>query len=123
MPLLRAVAGAGRALWVVGDSRQSIYRFRGASSANMSGFSKGTGASVDQLAINYRSSAELVESLVAMAPKMGASTGMLPLAFDAERGLGGVKPQISSLREHPSDKYRDYHRRRSRLRHRGIPFS
>ena len=33
--LLHAVAGDGRRLWVVGDSRQSIYRFRGASSTNM----------------------------------------------------------------------------------------
>ena len=33
--LLRAVAGDGSRLWVVGDARQSIYRFRGASSINM----------------------------------------------------------------------------------------
>src|SRR5207244_9113051 len=33
--LLKALAGDGERLWVVGDARQSIYRFRGASSANM----------------------------------------------------------------------------------------
>ena len=33
--LLKTLAGDGKRLWVVGDARQSIYRFRGASSANM----------------------------------------------------------------------------------------
>ena len=33
--LLKTVAGDGERLWVVGDARQSIYRFRGASSENM----------------------------------------------------------------------------------------
>ena len=36
--LVKALAGDGKNLWVVGDARQSIYRFRGASSANMAAF-------------------------------------------------------------------------------------
>ena len=36
--LLRAVAGDGNRLWVVGDARQSIYRFRGASGTNLAHF-------------------------------------------------------------------------------------
>jgi Zn-dependent peptidase ImmA (M78 family) len=36
--LLKAIAGDGRNLWAVGDVKQSIYRFRGASSFNMSRF-------------------------------------------------------------------------------------
>ena len=36
--LVKALAGDGKRLWVVGDARQSIYRFRGASSANMAAF-------------------------------------------------------------------------------------
>ena len=36
--LLKAVAGDGKRLWVVGDARQSIYRFRGASATNMAHF-------------------------------------------------------------------------------------
>src|SRR3546814_13100721 len=48
--LLKAVVGDGERLWVVGDSRQSIYRFRGASSAHMARFSTDyAGAVVDQL--------------------------------------------------------------------------
>ncbi|MEO1370045.1 MAG: UvrD-helicase domain-containing protein, partial [Acidobacteriota bacterium] len=36
--LLRAIAGRGERLWVVGDARQSIYRFRGASRDNLEAF-------------------------------------------------------------------------------------
>ena len=36
--LVKAIAGDGKRLWVVGDARQSIYRFRGASSVNMASF-------------------------------------------------------------------------------------
>ena len=46
--LLQAVAGEGANLWVVGDSRQSIYRFRGASSANMDFVQPGLPGSRDQ---------------------------------------------------------------------------
>lgn len=54
--LLKAIVGDGRNLWVVGDARQSIYRFRGASATNMAQFSKDfPGAQVRQLAVNYRS--------------------------------------------------------------------
>ncbi|WP_172146561.1 ATP-dependent helicase [Pseudomonas tumuqii] len=93
--LLKAVAGDGSRLWVVGDSRQSIYRFRGASSANMARFSVDyPGADVDQLRINYRSTEQIVNSFAAVAPKMGASGGMLPLALEADRGQGPAKPEI-----------------------------
>jgi superfamily I DNA/RNA helicase len=93
--LLRAVAGDGKRLWVVGDSRQSIYRFRGASSANMAVFSREyPGAGVDQLSVNYRSSREIVDAVVAFTPRMGASQGMLPLTLTANRGSTGIPPEI-----------------------------
>lgn len=93
--LLRAVAGDGQRLWVVGDSRQSIYRFRGASSANMAVFaSEYPDAAVDQLSVNYRSSEEIVGALVRMAPHLGASQGMLPLALKSDRGASGIKPEV-----------------------------
>lgn len=93
--LIKAVAGDGKRLWVVGDARQSIYRFRGASAANMAHFgSDYRGAVFDQLDVNYRSTEQIVDSLVAMAPRMGASAAMLPLALTADRGRGSTKPQI-----------------------------
>jgi superfamily I DNA/RNA helicase len=93
--LLRAVAGDGKRVWVVGDSRQSIYRFRGASSANMAAFSREySGAAIDQLSINYRSSREIVEAVVGFTPRMGASQGMLPLTLAANRGSTGIAPEI-----------------------------
>lgn len=93
--MLSTLVGEGKRLWVVGDSRQSIYRFRGASSVNMSRFKHDyPNAATDQLAINYRSSTELVNLLVAMAPKMEASQGLLPLAFSSVRGTSGVIPEI-----------------------------
>jgi DNA helicase-2/ATP-dependent DNA helicase PcrA len=93
--LLRAVAGDGRRLWVVGDSRQSIYRFRGASSANMTGFiGEYPDVAVGQLSINYRSSQEIVDTVVGFAPHMGASHGMLPLALTADRGSTAITPQL-----------------------------
>jgi DNA helicase II / ATP-dependent DNA helicase PcrA len=93
--LLRAVAGNGRRLWVVGDSRQSIYRFRGASSANMTAFiGEYPDVAVGQLSINHRSSQEIVDAVVGFAPHMGASQGMLPLALTADRGSTAIRPQL-----------------------------
>ena len=101
--LLRAVAGEGKRLWVVGDVRQSIYRFRGASSTNMALFGTDyAGAVFSQLDINYRSTEQIVDSLVAVAPHMAASEGMLPLDLKAYRGSGPVNPQIRRY-ETPDD--------------------
>jgi DNA helicase-2/ATP-dependent DNA helicase PcrA len=95
LPLVKALAGDGKRLWVVGDARQSIYRFRGASSVNMVAFSREyTNATTDQLGISYRSTEEIVGTVVAIAPLMGASEGMLPLSLTADRGSGAVRPQI-----------------------------
>ncbi len=93
--LLKMVAGDGERLWVVGDARQSIYRFRGASSENMVRFAADyPGAVIDQLGVNYRSTEQIVHSFVAVAPRMGASKGMLALALDADRGDGPSRPEI-----------------------------
>ncbi len=93
--LLRAVAGDGARLWVVGDARQSIYRFRGASSANMMAFHREyAGAAADQLSRSYRSTTQIVSAVVAIAPRMAASEGMLPLGLEADRGAGPGRPEI-----------------------------
>ena len=93
--LLKAMVGDGKHLWVVGDSRQSIYRFRGASSANMVVFPREyPGAIVDQLTVNYRSTQEVVDAFVAITPFLGASEGMLPLTLTADRGTGRAHPEV-----------------------------
>jgi DNA helicase II / ATP-dependent DNA helicase PcrA len=93
--LLKALVGDGRRLWVVGDARQSIYRFRGASSTNMVRFASDypCGA-VDRLEVNYRSTEQIVDTVEAIAPRMGASEGMLPLQLTAARGAGPARPDV-----------------------------
>ena len=92
--LMKMVAGNGERLWVVGDARQSIYRFRGASSENMVRFgSDYPGAVTDQLFVNYRSTEQIVHSFVRVAPHMGASRGMLTLELNAYRGKGPNRPE------------------------------
>jgi DNA helicase II / ATP-dependent DNA helicase PcrA len=93
--LVKALAGDGKRLWVVGDARQSIYRFRGASSGNMAAF--GTdfpGAVIDRLGVSYRSTRKVINAFSGFANSMSASEGMLPLALEADRGDGSALPEI-----------------------------
>jgi superfamily I DNA/RNA helicase len=93
--LVKALAGDGKRLWAVGDARQSIYRFRGAASANMAGFrSEFPTATGGQLDVSYRSTKQIVDAIVGFAPNMGASDGMLPLKLAASRGLGPERPDL-----------------------------
>lgn len=88
--LLKLLAGDGKTLWVVGDARQSIYRFRGASPVNIRKFDKDfPGAKRLSLDINYRSRAPVVRLVEAFAPNMRASTGGLPAKWTANRGDKG----------------------------------
>lgn len=91
--LLAALRPDGKNLWVVGDARQSIYRFRGASSFNMARF--GTkdfpGGQRGRLTRNYRSVTEITDAFAAFAADMKAGGGDGRLA--AERGLGGHPPE------------------------------
>ena len=85
--LLKLLAGDGKTLWVVGDARQSIYRFRGASPLNIRNFKKdfSTGKRLS-LNVNYRSQTPVVRLFEAFAAKMKASVGGLPVKWAAERG-------------------------------------
>lgn len=88
--LLKLLAGDGETLWVVGDARQSIYRFRGASPVNIRGFEKDfPGAKRLPLEINYRSQQPMVRLIEAFAPQMKASTGGLPAKWKSHRGSQG----------------------------------
>ncbi|KQP32830.1 ATP-dependent helicase [Methylobacterium sp. Leaf100] len=101
--IIQALAGSGERLWVVGDSRQSIYRFRGASSVNMSTFRTDfPGGTLDQLRVNYRSSPEVVHTFVRYAGGMLASRGVLPLDLHAHAHPTGQGPELRRV-EHPDD--------------------
>ena len=97
--LLRSLAAdGGERLWAVGDARQSVYRFRGASSVSMARF--GTdfpGAVIERLGINYRSGQEIVDAFSAFANAekgMLASRSTARLEFEAARGVGGRLPEL-----------------------------
>lgn len=93
--LVKAMVGDGKRLWAVGDARQSIYRFRGASSANMAAFrTEFVGATVDQLEVSYRFTDQVAETLLGFAPKMAASEGILPLKLKTSRGGGPERPDL-----------------------------
>ena len=94
--LLREVAGAGTGLWVVGDTRQAIYRFRGASPANMRQFSEDfPGAKIMNLQYNYRSQPMIVEVFAGLAPNMLAGRGGPDfIGWEAKRSDSGGQVSV-----------------------------
>ena len=85
--LLKAIAGDGRNLWAVGDVKQSIYRFRGASAFNMARFDREDfkGGRRGRLTRNYRSVGEIVDAFLTFAAEMPSVRGS-DVRLQAERG-------------------------------------
>ncbi|MGI8543460.1 MAG: UvrD-helicase domain-containing protein [Aridibacter sp.] len=72
--LLQAIADDGAGLWAVGDLRQSIYRWRGASPANLRMFSEDyPNASNSSLEKNYRSLGDITKTFSHFATQMQAA--------------------------------------------------
>lgn len=93
--LLKAIVGDGHNLWVVGDARQSIYRFRGASATNMARFAIDfPGTQAAQLSVNYRSDERIVDVFTEFALGMQASAGALPLNLQSDRGCKGERVEL-----------------------------
>lgn len=88
--LLQLLTHSGKNLWCVGDIRQSIYRFRGASSYNLQLFDVQDfpGGKRDRLEVNYRSTEEIVDAYSGFAAEMPVS-GATSAALTAERGRSG----------------------------------
>jgi len=86
--LVKLLAGDdARGLWAVGDHRQSIYRFRGASPANVAAFERDyPGGRRLELGINYRSRTPIVELLGTAAQGMEETPGTGASHWHAERG-------------------------------------
>lgn len=95
--LLAALTPSGTNLWVVGDAKQSIYRFRGASSFNMSRYGREDfpGAIRDRLEVNYRSTVEVTTAFSTFAS--GMSAGEDERALEAHRGVGGHLPELITV--------------------------
>jgi len=99
--LLALLVRDGKGPWVVGDVRQSIYRFRGASPLNITRFDQDfPGASITDLAVNYRSYDEIIASFHAFGMAMSCASVASPLRLSAHRGDGGlVSYAVADTRE------------------------
>ncbi|MHB1926162.1 MAG: UvrD-helicase domain-containing protein [Leptospirillum sp.] len=98
--LLKSIAGDGSRIWVVGDARQSIYRFRGASAANIARFNVDfPGAERLNLGMNYRSTQEITNAYCGFSDSMVVSTEMPPLQLTANRGRNDVTPEVRQVRD------------------------
>lgn len=88
--LLQQLTDGGRNLWCVGDVRQSIYRFRGASSFNLGQFDSDDFPNGERghLTVNYRSHEEIVDVYSAFAEDI-AVAGATPAHLEAFRGKSG----------------------------------
>lgn len=95
--LLTALKPQGTNLWVVGDAKQSIYRFRGASSFNISRFGKEdfAGGIMGYLELNYRSVQEIVEAFSEFATGMGA--GGAHSRLNADREPSGSPAELQTV--------------------------
>ena len=95
--LLKSLRPDGRNLWVVGDAKQSIYRFRGASSFNMVRFGKEDfpSGTRGRLELNYRSVDEVVDAFATFSRGMragGAASGL-----NGTRGPSGIRPEFRTV--------------------------
>lgn len=97
--LLAALRGDGKNLWAVGDIKQSIYRFRGASSFNMARFGSEDfrGGERGRLKRNYRSVGEIVDTFSAFGA--GMKVGCVDTALEADRGSGSHRPELRTVQQ------------------------
>lgn len=96
--LVKEIAGDGHGLWAVGDLRQSIYRWRGASTSNIKQFEVDyPGTTRLSLTVNYRSGKEVVEIFSEFAKEMIAVEGS---AFE---GWSVRKSDAAEVRYHIAD--------------------
>jgi len=100
--LLQELVEPGRGPWVVGDVRQAIYRFRGASPLNMSRFNDDfPGSQTTDLSVNYRSGGRIVRAFETFGGQMASALLGPQRGLTAHRGedAGTVLYEIASTRE------------------------
>lgn len=94
--LVRELVGQeGENLWVVGDARQSIYRFRGASASNIARFERDyPRGQRESLSENYRSTREIVDAYSHFGSTMAVSRYAGAAALAATRGANQISPTL-----------------------------
>lgn len=94
--LIKALNASAESLWVVGDPRQAIYRFRGASMRNIVRFGNDFPSYKEfSLSENRRSFEEIVRVFEHTGTQSHPLQGVLPLDnVQAVRGAGGVRPML-----------------------------
>lgn len=92
--LIKALNTSAESLWVVGDPRQAIYRFRGASMRNIVRFGNDFPSYKEfSLSENRRSFEEIVRVFEHTGSQSHPLQGVLPLDnVQAVRGIGGIRP-------------------------------
>lgn len=94
--LLRLLTNDGAGLWVVGDIRQAIYRWRGANPLQVKHFLRDfPDGKIVPLAVNYRSLPSVVEAVSTFAAKMSVTASSDDEAMynrDAPRAFANWKP-------------------------------
>ncbi|WP_295934193.1 ATP-dependent helicase [uncultured Xanthomonas sp.] len=101
--LLTALTGEHGHVWAVGDARQSIYRFRGASSYNLDRFGREDfpGGTRGRLSENYRSFGKLLTSSSRFATEMVVAPN--GGALTPTRGEGEHRPQMRRVQTGPQE--------------------
>jgi superfamily I DNA/RNA helicase/CRISPR/Cas system-associated exonuclease Cas4 (RecB family) len=98
--LLKILADDGDGLWVVGDLRQAIYRFRGAAPINMRLLTTEdyTDAKIIPLKTNYRSRQAIVNVSAVCAKGMRATQGRKAETWEVNRkdGEGEIRFKVSA---------------------------
>jgi DNA helicase II / ATP-dependent DNA helicase PcrA len=100
--LLNELVEPGHGPWVVGDVKQSIYRFRGASPVNMARFAEDfVGATTTDLGVNYRSGGRIVRMFESFGVDMATGDLAPPLTMEVHRGesTGSVEFEVASTFE------------------------
>lgn len=97
--LLKCLSPIGENLWVVGDAKQSIYRFRGASSFNMKRFGSDDfpGGQRLSLNVNYRSVPEITEAFSNFAASMPQSISGAAGSIEPSRESIGANAELRTV--------------------------
>lgn len=121
--LLREIAGDGRGLWVVGDIRQSIYRFRGAAPANVRLFSEDfPGGRTLSLDSNYRSQPRVIDAFASVASRMRSAPSGSYTPWQAKRADTGGQILMEIAEDLDAEAF-GLAREIERQRAKGIPYS